>query len=238
MQSFLGGKGMIGSAGERTIFPPKPLRGPRQTMQRVIPIESPFFIPREKIHSPSAWREIFGNDNPVSLEIGCGVGDFIAAMAAEHPDHNFIAIDIYNQGCLKSCKRIERMGLSNVRVLRVEARYLLEEMIPPSFLAQVFINCPDPWPKRRHRKRRLVQPAFVDLLESRLAPGGVFTFATDFSDYGKDVAMFMQGRGGMENLLAPDPYRHHLDGYPLTKYMLKFMAEGSRIYFVRYRKRG
>jgi len=207
-------------------------------MQRLIPIESPWFIPVERLNSPTDWRELFGNANSLSLEIGCGVGDFIVTVAAEHPERNHIAIDIYNQGCLKTCKRIERAGITNVRVVRVEARRLLDGMIPPSSLSHVYINCPDPWPKRRHRKRRLVQPPFVDLVQSRLAPGGVFTFATDFSDYGRDVASFMADREGMENLLAPDLFRHHLEGYPLTKYMRKFMAEGSRIYFVRYRKRG
>lgn len=207
-------------------------------MHHLIPIDSPFFLPTEAVTSPGCWAEIFGNPNPLCLDIGCGVGDFVAAAAAENPELNFLAIDIYNKGCLKSCRRLERGGISTVRVMRIEARELLERLIPPSFLVSVTINCPDPWPKRRHRKRRLVQPPFMDLLESRLAPGGIFTFATDFSDYGREVAAFMAERSHMENLLAPDPYRHELPGYPLTKYMRKFMAEGSRIYFVRYRKRG
>jgi tRNA (guanine-N7-)-methyltransferase len=203
---------------------------------QLIPITSPRFLDSGALTAAPDWNLIFGNGNPLALEIGCGVGDFMANMAARHPDLNFIAVDYYNKGCLKTSKRIDKAGLNNVRVVRDEARSFIERCIPRSSLQAAFINCPDPWPKKRHRKRRLVQPEFVGYLSEFLQPGGDFHFATDFDDYGEDVARFMQNMPGFVNVLSPDPFRHALEGYPLSKYMRKFMAEGKQIYFVHHRK--
>jgi tRNA (guanine-N7-)-methyltransferase len=207
-------------------------------MQSFIHIESPNYLRAENLESPADWPSLFGNDNPLALEIGCGVGDFIALTAAERPDTNFIAIDFYNKGCYKTCRRIDVRGLANVRVLREEARQFISERIPKESLAAVYINCPDPWPKKKHRKRRLVNLPFMAFLRDYLSPGADFFFATDFDDYGIDVAGMMAGIDGFENRLAPDLYRHELAGYHLSKYMRKFMAEGKKIYFVHYRKSG
>ena len=202
----------------------------------LIPITSPRFIEPELLTTLPDWSQIFGNQNPVALEIGSGMGDFVAQMAVLHPDWNFIAIDYYNKGCLKTCKRIDKAGLDNVRVVRDEARAFLERCIPPESLRAVIINCPDPWPKQRHRKRRLVNTDFVNFLGGFMRPGADFYFATDFDDYGLDVADLMPKVDRFVNVLAPDHYRHELEGYPLSKYMLKFMGEGKRIYFVYYRR--
>lgn len=202
----------------------------------LIPITSPRFLEPELLTGMPDWQQIFGNHNPVALEIGSGMGDFVAQMAVLHPDWNFIAIDYYNKGCLKTCKRIDKAGLDNVRVVRDEARAFLERCIRRDSLRAVIINCPDPWPKQRHRKRRLVNSEFVSFLGGFMRPGADFYFATDFDDYGLDVAGLMPQVDAFVNVLAPDLYRHGLEGYPLSKYMLKFMGEGKRIYFVHYRK--
>ena len=202
----------------------------------LIPITSPRFIEPELLTTLPDWSQIFGNQNPVALEIGSGMGDFVAQMAVLHPDWNFIAIDYYNKGCLKTCKRIDKAGLDNVRVVRDEARAFLDRCITPESLRAVIINCPDPWPKQRHRKRRLVNADFVNFLGGFIRPGADFYFATDFDDYGLDVADLMPKVDRFVNVLAPDHYRHELEGYPLSKYMLKFMGEGKRIYFVHYRR--
>ncbi|HZV80780.1 MAG TPA: tRNA (guanosine(46)-N7)-methyltransferase TrmB [Geobacteraceae bacterium] len=205
-------------------------------MQTMIEITSPLFLRPEVLESPIDWHKAFGNGNPLALEIGCGIGDFIAKTAADRPEINFIAIDYYNKGCDKTCRRLEKLGLTNVRVLRVEAREFIATHIPEGSLAAVYINCPDPWPKKRHRKRRLVSSGFLEFLHPYLASGADFHFATDFEDYGQDVAEFMPAIAGFTNLLKPDLYRHELEGYHRSKYMLKFMAEGKRIHFVHYRK--
>ncbi|KAF0220389.1 MAG: hypothetical protein FD174_1290 [Geobacteraceae bacterium] len=205
-------------------------------MQSFIHIDSPNYLKGENLPVPADWRGIFGNDNPLALEIGCGIGDFIVKTAVERPDMNFIAIDFYNKGCYKTCRRIDTHGIRNVRVLREEARKFIAERLPKGALAAVYINCPDPWPKKRHRKRRLVNRQFMAFLRDYLAPGADFHFATDFDDYGLDVAGMLPGVEGFENCLASALYRHELPGYHLSKYMLKFMAEGKKIYFIHYRK--
>lgn len=205
------------------------------TSDMLTPIESPVFIPWEDGSAPPPWGEVFGNDRPLMLEIGCGVGDFVVQMAALHPDRNFIALDYYNRGCLKTCKRLDKSGLTNVRVIRAEARSFIESCISAASLQGVIINCPDPWPKKRHRKRRLVQSPFVTWLQRFLLPGADFYFATDFDDYGEDVAAFMREQPGFENMLAPDAFRHTLEGYPVSKYMRRFLDEGKRIYYLHYR---
>lgn len=203
----------------------------------LIPNTSPSFLNWQDNDPPPKWDVIFGNDSPLALEIGCGVGDFVVQMAEMHPELNFIALDFYNKGCIKTCKRIDKSGLSNVRVLRAEARSFMEACILPGSLQAVIINCPDPWPKLRHRKRRLVNTGFVAYLSGFLLPGADFYFATDFDDYGLDVAEFMVSQDGFDNMLSPDSYRHVLDGYPVSKYMRRFLDEGKQIYYVHYRKR-
>jgi len=207
-----------------------------KTTQRMIEISSPLFIDLKDATEPIIWSEVFGNNNPLALEIGCGIGDFIAKTALENPGINFIAIDYYNKGCDKTCRRLEKLAVSNVRVLRVEAREFITERIPPGSLTALYINCPDPWPKKRHRKRRLVNSGFMDFIRDYLQPGADFFFATDFDDYGLDVAEMMGERSDYVNMLAPDLYRFDLEGYHRSKYMLKFMEEGKPIHFVHYRK--
>lgn len=205
-------------------------------MQTMIQISSACFIPLEDLPQPDGWGAVFGRERPLALEIGCGIGDFIANTAADSPETNIIAIDYYNKGCDSTCRRLERHGITNVRVVRIEARQFIAERLQKGSLAAVYINCPDPWPKKRHRKRRLVNRQFVEWIREYLAPGGELFFTTDFQDYGIDVAGMLTGVPGLENVLAPDLFRHELTGYHLSKYMQKFMAEGKKIYFIHYRK--
>lgn len=205
---------------------------------KLIPITSPRFLAPEMLVVAPDWQQIFGNDKPLVFEIGCGVGDFAAQMAALHPQWNYLALDYYNKGCIKTCKRADKAGLDNLRVVRDEARSFMERCIPRQSLRAVVINCPDPWPKIRHRKRRLVNSEFVGYLSEFMAPGADLYFATDFVDYGLDVAALMPDKAGFENVIAPDTYRHALEGYPKSKYMLKFMAEGKQIYYIHYRWTG
>lgn len=202
----------------------------------LIPNTSPTFIPWEDNTPAPVWNEVFANDNPLALEIGCGVGDFIVQMATLHPNINFIALDFYNKGCIKSCKRIDKSGLRNIRVLRVEARSFIDACIPPESLIMTIINCPDPWPKLRHRKRRLVNSAFVTYLSRFMRSEADFYFATDFEDYGLDVAEFMAKQLGFKNQFGIDTFRHHLENYPISKYMKRFIELGQPIYYVHYRK--
>jgi len=209
--------------------------GKEEYMQSFIHIESHNYLRPENLPVPPDWSAVFGNDQPLALEIGCGVGDFILKTALDQPEMNFVAIDFYNKGCWKSCRRLDRHEVKNVRVLRDEARLFITERVPKGSLSSVYINCPDPWPKKRHRKRRLVNKEFLEFLVPYLKEGANFYFATDFDDYGIDVSKMLPEVTALANQFAPDLYRHEFPGYHLSKYMRKFMAEGKRIYFMHYR---
>lgn len=199
--------------------------------QRIIPITSPSFIVDRTADQPPDWSTIFGNSNPLALEIGCGTGHFIVELAQKRPEINFLAIDIYNKGCLKTCAKVDDAGLTNVRVMRVEARWLLDKGMRPESLAAVYINCPDPWPKKRHRRRRLVNLEFLLTMARYMAPGGDFFFITDFDNYAEDVVEHFRGLCGYRNMLHEE-WSHELEGYPISKYMQRFLDKGQHIYFI------
>jgi len=203
--------------------------------QRMIEIDSPFFIREEQIPDSGQWQALFGNQNPLALEIGCGTGHFIASLAKKNPHINYIAADIYNKGCYKTSNRIAEEGLSNVRVVRLEARYLLTRYLSKESLSAVYINCPDPWPKKRHRRRRLVNRAFLQMLLHYLTPNGDLFFSSDFRDYSEDVAQALSTLQHYRNCLD----KHvtiDLPGYPLSKYMRRFLGRGLPIYFLHWRR--
>ncbi len=203
--------------------------------QRIIPIVSPNFIAETILDGPMDWTTVFGNNRSLSLEIGCGTGHFVIEQARKQPDMNFLAIDIYNKGCLKTCAKIDEAGLQNVRVMRVEARWLMEKGLQPESLAAVYINCPDPWPKKRHRRRRLVNREFLEALVHYLLPDGDFFFSTDFDNYAADVAEQIRSLSGYHNKLQWD-WVHELPGYPISKYMQRFLDKGQHIYFIHHQR--
>jgi tRNA (guanine-N7-)-methyltransferase len=127
-----------------------------------------------------AW---FGREAPLRLEIGSGMGETTAALAAAEPDSDHVAVEVYPPGLAQLLMRLEERGLTNLRLLRGDAVVVLERLVAPDSLAGLRVYYPDPWPKRRHHKRRLVQPATVALMASRLAPGATLHLATDVADY-------------------------------------------------------
>ena len=203
--------------------------------QRMTLISSPVFIPEAQLKKAGSFAALFGNDQPLCLEIGCGVGDFIIQEAARRPELNFIAIDIFNQGCRQTCTRIEDSGLPNIRMMRIEARYLMHHYLGPDSLQTIYINCPDPWPKKRHRKRRLLNRDFLNLALYCLQPGGVLNFTTDFADYGESAAELLSADQRFRNL-NQTAYSHDLGDYPISKYMRRFLDLGQPIYFCSYAK--
>lgn len=203
--------------------------------QRMIEITSPFFVPEERLAAAPDLSSLFAVERPLALEIGCGIGDFLVQMAGQRPELNFLAIDIYNKGCWKTCRKIEAAGLANVRVLRLEARHLLDRYLPARSLAAVFINCPDPWPKKRHRRRRLVNADFLAALRGSLRPQGELYFSSDFEDYTAAVADALTTLPGWRNCQHL-PYLPALAGYPLSKYMRRFLDQGQAVHFLHWRR--
>lgn len=204
--------------------------------QRIIEITSPTFLPEQQLEPPVDFAAIFGNDNPLALEIGCGIGDFIVQLAAQQPQRNFLAIDIYNKGCYKTCRRIDKTSLTNVRVMRIEARFLLDRYLTMDSLDAVYINCPDPWPKKRHRQRRLLNQEFLKTLLYYLRPGGELFFSTDFADYAEQVAPQLLSLPDYQSRLDQLPGQLPAD-YPRSKYMRRFLDQGQPIYFLHCNKR-
>lgn len=207
----------------------------RPCTQRVIPIVSPRFIPVERLAAPITWADEFGRHAPLALEIGCGTGHFIVQRAMQQPCTDFLAIDIYNKGCLKTCSKLDAAGIANVRVLRIEARELLLNSIPANHLQAIYINCPDPWPKKRHRDRRLVNRDFLELALRRLVPDGAFFFSSDQRNYAEQVAEVIAGISGFRNQLDA-PFVNQLPDYPLSKYMRRFLDQGLPVHFIHHRR--
>jgi tRNA (guanine-N7-)-methyltransferase len=140
---------------------------------------------RPEILDPAA---IFGRRAPLLLEIGSGMGETTARIAAARPEADFIAVEVHAPGVGSLLKRIDEQGLENLRVIRHDAVEVLEHMIADGSLAGIHLFFPDPWPKKRHHKRRLVQPAFAALAARKLAPGGVLHAATDWPEYAAQMA--------------------------------------------------
>ncbi len=132
--------------------------------------------------------EVFGREAPLVLEIGSGMGETTAAIAEARPDADFIAVEVHGPGIGSLLNRISSKDLKNLRVVRHDAVEVLERMIPDGALAAIHLFFPDPWPKKRHHKRRLVQPGFAALAARKLAPGGTLHAATDWPEYADQIA--------------------------------------------------
>jgi tRNA (guanine-N7-)-methyltransferase len=131
-------------------------------------------------HSSS---DIFGNDHPLEIDLGCGDGSFLIEMAQHYPERNFLGVERLLGRVRGVCKRIQELGLTNARVLRLESQYTLEYLLEPRSVFRLHLLCPDPWPKARHHKRRLVQQEFLHILQKTLKPSGAFLFKTDDTEY-------------------------------------------------------
>jgi tRNA (guanine-N7-)-methyltransferase len=138
--------------------------------------------------APIDAQAIFKRKAPLILEIGSGMGEGTAAIAAAHPETDFIAVEVHGPGVGSLLNRIDSLQLQNLRVIRHDAVEVLERMIADGTLAALHVFFPDPWPKKRHHKRRLVQPGFVSLIARKLLPGAVVHLATDWPEYADHIA--------------------------------------------------
>ena len=178
--------------------------------------------------TPLDFRALFARDAPVVLEIGFGMGETTAAIAAARPDVDFLGVEMHWPGVGALLRRIEANELANVRVMRHDAVDVVTRMIPAASLAGIHVYFPDPWPKKRHHKRRLLKPPFVHALVVALAPRGYLHVATDWADYATEILATL----GAEPLLA-----NSVEGYaprpawrPLTKFEQRGLARGHPVY--------
>ena len=182
---------------------------------------------KEELLRPAA---VFGREAPLVLEIGSGMGETTAGIATETPGTDFIAVEVHGPGVGSLLKLIAKEQLENVRIIRHDALEVLEKMIPNGALAGIHLFFPDPWPKKRHHKRRLVQPAFAALAARKLAPGGALHAATDWQDYADHMLAVLSAEPGLERVEAAA-------ARPSTKFELRGLKLGHKVQDFVFRRR-
>ncbi len=190
----------------------------------------------EPSDTPLDFPTLFGRVAPVTLEIGFGNGDSLAQMAAAAPERDFIGIEVHTPGVGHLLKLIGDQDLQNVRVMNTDAVEILQQRIPAHSLDRVQLFFPDPWHKKKHHKRRIVQLPFVSLLASRLQTGGVFHMATDWENYAEYMAEVMQTSPDFVNLASQPPYAPRPDTRPLTKFENRGLKLGHGVWDLLYQK--
>jgi tRNA (guanine-N7-)-methyltransferase len=151
---------------------------------------------------PLDARALFGREAPRTVEIGFGNGDNLLALAREHPECDYLGVEVHRPGVGRLLLALEAQKLTNVRVICHDAVEVLARQLPPQAAQEILILFPDPWPKKRHHKRRLLQQPFVELAVSRLRVGGVLRIATDWKPYALEMLAVLNGLPGLENLAA------------------------------------
>ena len=180
------------------------------------------------------WQALFGRDAPRVLEIGFGMGQATAEIAAARPDLDFIGVEVHQPGVGALLREIGERDLSNLRLVRHDAVEVLRQMIAPASLAGAHIFFPDPWHKKRHHKRRLIQPGFVDLLASRLVSGGWLHCATDWEDYAQQMLQVLGDSPALAN--TAEGYAPRPELRPLTKFEARGLRLGHGVWDLYFRK--
>jgi len=185
--------------------------------------------------SPLDFDRAFGRRAPRVLEIGFGMGETTVAIAQVHPELDFLGVEVHGPGVGALLQRLDALGLSNVRVIRHDAVEVVAAMIPESALAGIHVFFPDPWPKKRHHKRRLLNAAFVEALARRLSPGGYLHVATDWEDYAREILATLDAEPLLANS-APG-YCERPAYRPQTKFEARGMRLGHGVWDVVFRRR-
>ena len=190
--------------------------------------ESPFVI-----HDPEEqkghWRDVFGNDHPIEIEVGMGKGKFIMDLAAAHPDVNYLGIGRYSSVLLRALQKRAERDLSNIFFLCIDAKEMADYFAPGE-VSRIYLNFSDPWPKDRHAKRRLTSPVFMEVYDSILKPDGVIEFKTDNRGLFEYSLESIPAAGW--DILAHTFDLHRSDmaeGNVMTEYETKFASEGKPI---------
>jgi tRNA (guanine-N7-)-methyltransferase len=191
-----------------------------------------FVLPFEP--RPLDFAAVFGRQAAVVLEIGFGMGDATAQIAAARPDTDFVGVEVHTPGVGALLRRIGEQGLTNLRIVQHDAVEVLEHMVPPASLAGVHIFFPDPWHKKKHHKRRLVQPPFVAKLATRLAPGGYLHCATDWQPYAEQMLEVLGAEPSLRN--TAEGYAPRPDYRPLTKFENRGLKLGHGVWDLVFRK--
>jgi len=177
-------------------------------------------------------REVCREGRTLEVDLGCGDGSFLMEMARHYPERDFLGVERLLGRVRKVCKKIRRRGLENARVLRLDSRYVVEWLLPEASVSRLHLLCPDPWPKLRHHRRRLVQLEFLAAVWHALAPGGEFLFMTDHEEYFGWALEKIEKFGKFELLEWQEDSFH----YPKTDFQVQWEAEGKQMWRVRGKK--
>lgn len=184
------------------------------------------------------WREVFAHpERPMEVDVGCDKGDFLFGRARQVPGHNLVGLEIRAPIVDMVRQRIERHGLTNAAVVLCNANRSFEALFAPTSLHAVYVHFPDPWFKARHHKRRLVNPAFVDAVASRLEVGGLFEFMTDFGAYAEQVVPLLEAHPAFENPFGAGASAPPADGRVLTHREEWHESRGDPIWRYHWRRR-
>jgi tRNA (guanine-N7-)-methyltransferase len=192
-------------------------------------------IPEEAVDAPafdlSAW---FGRRAPLVVEIGSGVGEATVALAAARPSYDVLAFEVWQPGVADTLHRMAQAGVDNVRLMSVDAVWSLEHLLEPGSVSELWTFFPDPWPKKRHHRRRLVTPSFARLAASRLVTGGVWRLATDWPDYAEQMRTVLEAEPQVSNLY--DGVAPRWPDRPLTRFERRGIAAGRPVTDLAYRR--
>ena len=187
------------------------------------------------VPSPLDFDAIFGRQAPRILEIGFGMGETSATIAEHNPLNDYIGVEVHTPGVGSLCKLIAEKGLSNQRIIQHDAVEVLRDMVPDGSLDGTHIFFPDPWPKARHHKRRLIQSPLVNVIASRLKPGGYLHCATDWENYAEQMLAVLSAEPLLQN--TADTYAPRPDYRPLTKFEQRGLRLGHGVWDVIFRRK-
>jgi tRNA (guanine-N7-)-methyltransferase len=196
-------------------------------------VEDPCFL---DVKENPDWQSQFGNTYPLKLEIGFGMGDFLISMAKREPDSNFIGIDFSQDGIQKLLARIHSLQLKNIRIVFGDVREKLPHLFKAEELNSIYINLPDPWPQKRHFKRRLIKPELVKQIVQKLAPKGRVYLATDSESYASEILDYFNPEVSLQNVHKETGIHHERKHLPKTKYEKSFLYAGDKIHYLEYFK--
>ena len=190
----------------------------------------------ERADAPLDFATLFGRTAPVTLEIGFGNGDALVALASMHPERNYVGLEVHPPGVGHLLLRCEGERIGNVRVACDDAVEVLARRVPDESLDEVLLYFPDPWPKKRHHKRRIVQPAFVELVSRKLSPGGVLRMATDWQPYAEHMLEVASACASLRNESATGDYVARPESRPVTRFERRGQRLGHGVRDLAFRK--
>ncbi len=197
--------------------------------------ESPILDVTE-YYIPIRLSQVFGNNKDSALEIGFGDGLFLIDTAKNDTDWNFIGIEIKVKRFTKAVKKAEQERLDNLKLLLMDVRIAIEEVFCPNTFSKVYINFPDPWPKERHKKHRIINTQFLSNLSRIIKPKGIIEIASDHEEYISSVLETLEDTGIFKSIFPLPGYVHNIPNRPTTRYELEFMEEEKEIYYLRFIK--